>query len=209
MNHYIITIARETGSGGRGIAAKLSDSLGIPFYDRDLLRLASDVSGIHEGLFGESDEHVGKLEMMRAAKRVYTGEIIPPDDDDFISTKNLFEFQAKVIKELAGGTVSCIIVGRCADYLLSDRKDVLRVFIHAPLEIRKKSVAYNNLAWTEREVVRYITNEDKRRSDYYRYYTGNDWRDAAHFDISLDSSALGEDRCVETIKKALPLFIRG
>ena len=57
MNHYIITIARETGSGGRGIAAKLSDSLGIPFYDRDLLRLASDVSGIHEGLFGESDEH--------------------------------------------------------------------------------------------------------------------------------------------------------
>ena len=208
MEHFIITIARETGSGGRDIAAKLSEQLNIPFYDRDLLRLASDVSGIREGLFGESDERIGKLEMMTAANKIYSGETLPPDDDDFISTKNLFEFQAKVIKELASGGVSCIIVGRCADFLLEDRTDVLRVFIHAPLEVRKKNVAYYSLAWSEKEIAKYISKEDKRRAEYYRYYTGNSWRDAAHFDISLDSGTLGEDGCVETIKKALPLFIR-
>ena len=208
MDHFIITIARETGSGGRNIAAKLSEQLNIPFYDRDLLRLASDVSGIREGLFGESDEHIGKLEMMTAATKIYSGEVLPPDDDDFISTKNLFEFQAKVIKELAESSGSCIIVGRCADYLLSDRTDVLRVYIHAPLEERKKNVAYYSLAWSEKEVAKHISKEDKRRAEYYRYYTGNDWRDASHFDISLDSSELGEDGCVETIIKALPLFIR-
>ncbi len=207
MDHYIITIARETGSGGRNIASKLSDLLGIPFYDRDLLRLASDVSGINEGLFGISDERIGKREMMTAAKEIYTGEVLPPDDDDFVSTKNLFEFQAKVIKELAKSNVSCIIVGRCADYLLSDRTDVLRVFIHAPLETRMKNVAYYSLAWSEKEVAKYIAKEDKRRAEYYRYYTGNDWRDAAHFDLSLDSGALGEDGCVEMIKKAIPLFV--
>ncbi len=207
MEHFIITIARETGSGGRNIAAKLSERLDIPFYDRDLLRLASDVSGIREGLFGESDEHIGKLEMMTAAKKIYSGEVLPPDDDDFISTKNLFEFQAKVIKELASSCGSCIIVGRCADYLLAGRTDVLRVFIHAPLEKRKKNVAYYSLAWSEKEIARYISREDKRRAAYYRYYTGNDWRDAGHFDISLDSSELGEDGCVDTIEKALPLFI--
>ena len=208
MDHFIITIARETGSGGRNIAAKLSEQLNIPFYDRDLLRLASDVSGIREGLFGESDERIGKLEMMTAATKIYSGEVLPPDDDDFISTKNLFEFQAKVIKELAESSGSCIIVGRCADYLLSDRTDVLRVYIHAPLEERKKNVAYYSLAWSEKEVAKHISKEDKRRAEYYRYYTGNDWRDASHFDISLDSSELGEDGCVETIIKALPLFIR-
>lgn len=208
MDHFIITIARETGSKGRNIAAKLSEQLNIPFYDRDLLRLASDVSGIREGLFGESDERIGKLEMMTAANKIYSGEVLPPDDDDFISTKNLFEFQAKVIKELAESSGSCIIVGRCADYLLSDRTDVLRIYIHAPIEERMKNVAYYSLAWSEKEVAKHIAKEDKRRAEYYRYYTGNDWRDASHFDISLDSSALGEDGCVETIIKALPLFIR-
>jgi len=206
MDHYIITIARETGSGGRHIASKLSELLDIPFYDRDLLRLASDVSGINERLFGVSDERIGKLEMMTAAKEIYTGEVLPPDDDDFVSTKNLFEFQAKVIKELARKNTSCIIVGRCADYLLADRTDVLRVFIHAPLEIRKKNVAFYSLAWSEREVEKHIMNEDKRRSDYYRYYTGNPWRDASNFDISLNSGVLGEDGCVDKIIKALPLF---
>lgn len=206
MKHFIITIARETGSGGRDIAAKLSDRLDIPFYDRDLLKLASDVSGINEGLFGESDERIGKLEMMTAAKSIYKGEVLPPDDDDYVSTQNLFEFQARVIRELAKSEVSCIIVGRCADYLLSDHTDVLRVFIHAPLESRKKNVAYYSLAWSEKEIEKYITKEDKRRADYYHYYTGNDWRDAAHFDISLDSSVLGEDGCVDAIIKALPLF---
>ena len=205
MERFIITVARETGSGGHNITRKLSDALGVPYYDRDLLRKASEVSGIHERLFGEADERIGLREMLTAAEKVYTGEILPPDSDDYISTRNLFSFQAKIIKELADSE-SCIILGRCGNYLLADHPHVLRVFIHAPLETRLARVASYSLAWSHREVARHIRVEDHRRAAYYRYYTGEEWRDAAGYDLSLDSDRLGEDGCVELIRKALPLL---
>ena len=207
MEKFVITIARETGSGGHDITRKLSDALGIPYYDRDLLRKASEVSGIHERLFGAADERIGLKEMVSAAEKVYTGEILPPDSDDYISTRNLFSFQAKIIKELAE-TESCIILGRCGNYLLQDYPNVLRVFIHAPLEARLSRVASYSLAWSQREVAKYIRVEDKRRAAYYHYYTGEEWRDAAWYDLSLDSERLGEAGCVDFICQALPLFVK-
>ena len=206
MDKFVITVARETGSGGHNITRKLSEALGVPYYDRDLLRKASEVSGIHERLFGAADERIGLKEMLSAAEKVYTGEVLPPDSDDFTSTRNLFSFQAKIIKELAE-TESCIILGRCANYLLADRKDVLRVFIHAPLEAREERVASYSLAWSPREVTKYIRLEDKRRASYYRYYTGEEWRDAAGYDLCLDSSVLGEEGCVKRILDVLPRFL--
>lgn len=205
MSHFVITIAREKGSGGYDIAKKLSERLNIPFYDRKLLRIASDVSGINEQLFGQVDERLGKREMMSAAEKVYTGEVLPPDSDNYTSQQNLFQFQAKIIQELAE-TGSCIIVGRCADFLLQGKPYLLRVFIHAPIEARIARVATYSLAWSEQEIKKYILEQDKHRAEYYRFYTGNDWRDASHFDISLDSAARGEDGCVETIIKTLPIF---
>ena len=206
MEKFVITVARETGSGGHNITRKLSDALGIPYYDRDLLRKASEISGIHERLFGAADERIGLKEMLSAAEKVYTGEILPPDSDDYVSTRNLFSFQAKIIKELAD-TESCIILGRCANYLLADRPNVLRVFIHAPIEARQERVASYSLAWSQREVSKHIRVEDKRRSAYYRYYTGEEWRDAAGYDLSLDSSALGEEGCVQRILDVLPRML--
>ena len=206
MDKFVITVARETGSGGHNITRKLSEALGVPYYDRDLLRKASEFSGIHERLFGAADERIGLKEMLSAAEKVYTGEVLPPDSADFTSTRNLFSFQAKIIKELAE-TESCIILGRCANYLLADRKDVLRVFIHAPLEAREERVASYSLAWSPREVTKYIRLEDKRRASYYRYYTGEEWRDAAGYDLSLDSSALGEEGCVQRILDVLPRML--
>lgn len=205
MNKFVITIARETGSGGHNITCKLSEAIGVPYYDRDLLRKASEVSGIHEGLFGAADERIGFKEMISAAEKVYTGEVLPPDNDDYLSTRNLFSFQAKIIKELAEQE-SCIILGRCANYLLAGRQDLLRVFIHAPLEARRDRVADYSLSWNEREILRHIRTEDKRRASYYRYYTGEEWRDAAFYDLCLDSDALGEDGCVERILQVLPLY---
>ena len=205
MSKYVITVARETGSGGHNITKKLSEVLGVPYYNRDLLRKASEVSGIHEGLFGAADERIGFKEMISAAEKVYTGEVLPPDSDDYLSTRNLFSFQAKIIKELAEQE-NCIILGRCGNYLLQDRRDVLRVFIHAPLEARRDRVADFSLAWSEKEVLRHIRTEDKRRAAYYRYYTGEEWRDAAGYDLCLDSEVLGEDGCVERILKVLPLY---
>ena len=206
MEKFVITVARETGSGGHNITRKLSEALGVPYYDRDLLRKASEVSGIHERLFGAADERIGLKEMLSAAEKVYTGEVLPPDSDDFTSTRNLFSFQAKIIEELAE-TESCIILGRCANYLLADRKDVLRVFIHAPLEAREERVASYSLAWSPREVTKYIRLEDKRRASYYRYYTGEEWRDAAGYDLSLNSGELGEEGCVRRILDLLPRFL--
>ena len=208
MSKFVITIARETGSGGLNITRKLSEATGAPYYDRDLLRLASEVSGIHEGLFGAADERIGFREMISAAEKVYTGEILPPDSDDYISTRNLFSFQAKIIKELADEE-NCIILGRCANYLLQDRRDVLRVFIHAPLEIRRDRIAEYSLAWSEREVLRHIRTEDKRRAAYYHYYTGEEWRDASGYDLCLDSGILGEEGCVERILQILPFYSGG
>ena len=205
MSKFVITVARETGSGGHNITKKLSEVLGIPYYNRDLLRKASEVSGIHEGLFGAADERIGFKEMISAAEKVYTGEVLPPDSDDYLSTRNLFSFQAKIIKELAEQE-NCIILGRCGNYLLQNRRDVLRVFIHAPLEARRDRVADFSLAWSEKEVLRHIRTEDKRRAAYYRYYTGEEWRDAAGYDLCLDSEVLGEDGCVERILKVLPLY---
>lgn len=205
MNKFVITVARETGSGGHNITKKLSDALQVPYYNRDLLRLASEVSGIHERLFGAADERIGLREMLSVAEKVYTGEILPPDSDDYISTRNLFSFQAKIIKELAERE-SCIILGRAGNYLLQDRKDVLRVFIHAPIEARMERVASYSLAWSHGEIARYIRAEDKRRASYYRYYTGEEWRDASGYDLCLDSGVLGEDGCVERILQVLPIF---
>ncbi|MCI9114285.1 AAA family ATPase [Oscillibacter sp.] len=205
MEQFIITVARETGSGGHNITRKLSAALGVPYYDRDLLRKASEVSGIHERLFGAADERIGLREMLSAAEKVYNGEILPPDSDDYISTRNLFSFQAKVIRELAE-TESCIILGRCANYLLADRPNVLRLFIHAPLEARMSRVASYSLAWSQREVAKHIRVEDKRRAAYYHYYTGEEWRDVAGYDLSLDSEILGEDGCVDFVRKVLPAF---
>ena len=90
MEKFVITVARETGSGGHNITRKLSEALGVPYYDRDLLRKASEVSGIHERLFGAADERIGLKELLSTAEKVYTGEILPPDSDDYISTKNLY-----------------------------------------------------------------------------------------------------------------------
>ena len=207
MEHYIITVARETGSGGHDITEQLSKTLGIPYYDRDLLRFASDVGGINESLFGAADERVGLRELLSAAERVYTGEVLPPDSDDYTSTRNLFNFQAKIIRELAQQE-SCIILGRCGNFLLADQPNVLRVFIHAPLEARYARVASYSQAWTPREINRHIRLEDKRRAAYYRYYTGEEWRDAAGYDLSLDSERLGEDGCVARIRQAIELFCR-
>lgn len=138
MDHYVITIARGYGSGGKTIGKMLSEKLDIPFYDRELLRMASDDSGIHERLFGQADERV-KPGLRKPFGKVYKGDLLPPESDDFVSDDNLFNYQAKIIKELAD-TRSCVIVGRCADFILQDRPNVVKLFVHAPFESCVKTV---------------------------------------------------------------------
>ena len=113
----VITIARQYGSGGRTIGEMLAEDLKVHYYDKELLKLASEDSGINERLFVNADEKVKVTHLFKVIKNVYNGQLIPPESEDFVSDDNLFNYQAKVIKELAGEE-SCVIVGRCADYVL-------------------------------------------------------------------------------------------
>ena len=195
MERFVVTIARENGSGGRVIGEKLADRLKVPFYNRDLLRLASDESGISEQLFAKADEDARRTRLFRVAQDAFRGEVIPPDRDDFVSNENLFRYQARIILELAR-TESCVIIGRCADYILKDHKNAVRIFIHAPLEERVATIMRrHNLS--EDAARKEIARVDKRRANYYRTFTGSDWRDAGHYDLCRDSAARGQDRFVE------------
>ena len=206
MEKYVITIARGYGSGGRTIGQMLSEKLGIPYYDRDLLRLASDDSGINQELFAKADEKIKKSLLYRIAKNVYKGELIPPDSDDFVSNDNLFNYQAKIIKELAE-TESCIIIGRCADFVLKDNPNVVRVFVHAPQEDCIATLK-EMTAKPEKELEKQINSIDRHRAEYYKYYTGRNWEDAKNYDLCLNSSNLGFEKCVEIVKSYLDIRFR-
>ena len=131
MRNIVITISRQYGSGGKTIGAMLAKELGINCYSREILRMASEDSGINEKLFGMSDEKVRKAGWFKLLSRPYEGGLIPPEDREFTSDDNLFNYQAKVIKELAAQE-SCVIIGRCADYLLRDDPDVIKLYFCAP-----------------------------------------------------------------------------
>ena len=199
MEKYVITIARQYGSGGRTIGEMLANRLGIHFYDKELMKLASEDSGINERLFNTADEKVKQsvFSKMFKTEKAYTGEVISPESGGFISDDNLFNYQAKVVKELAERE-NCVIVGRCADYVLKDYDHVLSVFIHGPKDFCMQEAA-KKINLTGKELERFITKTDKERADYYKYYTGREWTDARNYDLCLDSSKLGFERCVEEI----------
>jgi cytidylate kinase len=119
MDNFVITIARQYGSGGRTIGEELAKKLGISYYDKDIIRMASEESGIHEQLFGRADENVSTKQRFFAKSGIYKGELIPPQSKDFTSDENLFNYQAKIIRQLAE-TESCVIIGRCANMILKD-----------------------------------------------------------------------------------------
>ena len=197
-NKVVITIARQYGSGGRTVGEMLSKDMGIHYYDKELIKLAAEKSSINERLFVNADEKIKMTKLFKMVKNIYTGQLIPPESDDFVSDKNLFNYQAKVIKNLAEEE-SCVIVGRCADYVLKDYDNVLSVFVHAPKDYCMEQAA-KKVSMPSKELEKYIAKIDKRRADYYKFYTGREWTDARNYDLCLDSSKLGFERCVEEIK---------
>lgn len=208
MSRYIITIARGYGSGGRTIGKMLSKELGIHYYDRELLRLASDESGISEELFGKADETIKASFLYKIMKRTYSGEIISPDSDDFVSNDNLFNFQAKVIRQLAEeDEKSCIIVGRCADYILKDYKNVIRIFVHAPLEHCLDTLQTMS-GDSRKDLQKKVERIDKHRAQYYEYYTGGTWDNAANYDLCINTSELSFQEAVELIKEYIKIRMK-
>ena len=197
MNNHVIMIARSYGSGGRKMGRLLAKELGYEYYDREILRIASDESGISEELFSQADENQ-RLPLFRIARDLYTGEVIPPDSDDFISNENLFRYQAKIIRELAA-TRNCVIVGRCANFILRGRDNVINVFVTAPVvDCVRRVMETDGLDLEEAE--KKIKKIDKRRADYFKYFTGRVWHDAALYDLCLNTGHMDEEKCVELVK---------
>lgn len=198
MEHVVVTIARQYGSGGKTVGKMLAKEMGIPWYSRDILKMASEESGINEQLFMQFDEKLKNSFFKRISPDIYTGELIPPESSDFVSAKNLFNYQAEVIKKLAKNE-SCVIIGRAADFVLKDYPNVVSVFVHGSEEFNLARAMEQN-SMTEEEMKKFIARTDKYRADFYKHYTGREWTDARNYDLCLNSSKLGFEKCVEEIR---------
>ena len=203
MDNFVIAITRTCGSGGTTIGKMLSDYFKIHMYDKELLRLASDDSGINESLFSSADENTKNSLLYKVSKNVYNGELIPPESNDFTSNDNLFNYQAKILRELAEKE-SYVVIGRCADYILKDNPNVFKIFIHASNEFCiEHEMKY--FGFSEKEAIKEINKLDKYRKEYYYYHTGRTWESAKNYDLSIDTSKLGIEKSVEYIKEYMRL----
>lgn len=199
MENYVITVARGFGSGGRSIASGLAERLGISWYENRILTLASQNSGVEEREFVSVNEKLGGNFLMRELKKLPVVRKYMPMDKDFASDDSLFQYQCDIIRELVKEE-SCIIVGKCADYVLRDHPRKVSVYIEAPREICVKHTM-DNLNVDAKEAERLLVRTDQYRTDYYRYYTGGeDWRSPIHYDMILNSGRLGIDGCVDLIE---------
>lgn len=195
MEKTIITIARQYGSGGRTVGKMLAERMGIPFYDRQIIEMAAEDSGINAVLFHDEQKPHSLRSLLKGG---YQGNhLLSPESAGFTKDDNLFNYQAKIIRKLADEG-SCVLIGRCADYILRDQPDVVRVFVHAPADFcLQEAMKVNSLP--ERDVERLIVKTDDYRARYYKYYTGQEWKDARNYDLSLNSAKLGFDGTVEAI----------
>ena len=200
MANKIYTIGREFGSGGREVGEKLAAKLGIKLYDKELLQQAAKDSGFCEEIFENHDEKPTNSFLYSLVMDTYSvsGYSAAPFLDMPLNHK-VFLAQFETIKKIAEKE-SCVIVGRCADYALSDNPDCINIFIHADLDVRIKNVS-KNLNITENKARDIITKTDKQRASYYNYYTSKKWGDSKSYNLSLDAGKLGTDNCVEMILK--------
>lgn len=204
MKHYVITVARGFGSGGKEVAAKLAEELGINCYENRILTLASQLSGLDEALFDEVNEKMRGKKFSGLLKGLPRTRKPKPVDEAFVSDEKLFEFQKQIIENLAK-TESCVIVGKCADWILKDYPNVVSVYIEAPREfclgrVMKKMGVNEETAHTS------ITSTDQYRAAYYEHYTGgNYWTNPVNYDLTLNSQRVGIDNCVKVIRDYLQM----
>lgn len=205
MDNFVITIARGFGSGGKQIGLALSKQLGIPCYESQILSMASNYSGINKDLFFQVDEKLRGYHLIkRLMKSENKDDIVEPTDKSFISDVNLYNIQAKIIKELAKQQ-SCIIIGKCANHLLRDYDNTVSVYIEAPRAFCVKNVI-ERLGVTEEDAHRMIYQTDRYRADYYKYYTGGEtWTNPVLYDMTLNSDRMGMDKCTELIIQYLKI----
>lgn len=203
MERFVIAITRRAGSGGTTIGEMLADEFSINLYDKKLLRIASEDSGINEAIFQNADERVQNSILYRVSKKVYKGELIPPESDNFVSDENLFNYQAKVLRELSERE-SFIVIGRGADYILKDKPNVFKIFLYASEEFCIEH-EMSHLCTDRKGAIKYIKKWDNYRSEYYMYHTRKEWEKMSNYDLCINTGELGIEKSVKYIKEYIKL----
>lgn len=178
----VVTISREYGSGGRYVGKLLADRMHLPFYDKELISLAAKESGLSSAYIAKNDE------IMASSK-------YKDNNDD-----RLFVAEVKVIKDLAKH--SCVIVGRCSDYILKDTKNTLKVFLYSDMDSKvKRAVKYYGISKEKAE--KQIESINKKREKHYKYYTDRAWKNPNNYDLMLNVDLLGVEKCAELIENII------
>jgi len=200
MKHIIINVGRQVGAGGQEIGRMLATEFDAKFYDRELLNLAAKESGFSEKFFKQNDEKKGFLRgLFNVQAPHFVGGSMYGSN---FSQESLFKFQSDAIQK-AADEGSCVFLGRCADYVLRDRENVVNIFITASIDFRVELVSkVKNL--DAEHALKLIEHVEDRRAQYYNYYTGKKWGAAESYDMCIDASILG----VEETEKLIAEFIR-
>lgn len=196
---FVITIGRQFGSGGRELGRRLADMFAIPYYDKELIAEASKESGIDPEYFEKADEKTpGSLIRALTANLMMSGGAVGAENA--LAGENIFKFQSDVIREVAHAG-SCVIVGRCADYILRNEPLCIRVFIYASNDDRIDRIMRCHGAKTPKEAMEMMRKTDKKRAGYYNFYTDKCWGAATSYDLCIDSSVLGIEKTAEVIRE--------
>jgi len=196
--NYVITIGRQLGSGGREAGLKLAGSLGISFYDKELIRIASRESGLNERFFEKADEKK-RFSLFWGLFGLHSPQTQEIYSGYYLSDETLFKIQSDVIRKLAEKQ-SCLFVGRCADYILKDHSRSLNIFLNAEINDRIRRVMEIH-KMTRNEAQDLIEKTDKQRGSYYNYFSGKSWGEAESYHLCINTSVLGIDKTVSFIKQ--------
>ena len=194
--HYCICIGRKFGSGGRNIAQLVASRLGIKVYDRALLKTAAQESGFSEKFFEEADEEKTRRGLRSLFMNHVTGDGL---SNKMLSNESIFKIQSEAIRKIHEAE-NCVFIGRCSDYVLRDSDRLLNVFIAAQEEDRINRICrHAENGMTPQKALSLIEDHDRKRASYYNYFSGRIWGDPAYYDICLNSTTLGYEKCADII----------
>lgn len=199
-NHLIISIGRQFGAGGRAVGKRLAERLGIAYFDKQLIFEAAKEYGFAPEFFEHNDEVSESVSgnILQWVESLVTGGF---QSKNYLSQDALFEMQANAIRRIAEEQ-SCVIVGRCSDYVLRDHPNCVSVFLHSTDEDRAQRIA-GRVGCSESEAMARLAVEDKRRAAYYNFYSNKTWGMASTYTLSINVSTLGVDGTVEFIQEYL------
>ncbi len=198
----IITISRTYGSNGKGIGKEIAEQLGYDFYDKSIMHIASEKTGLMEDFF-KSDRSPRSSLLYSIAMGFYSGQGVPIQYNDSLSDDRLFEVQSEIIREKADEG-NCVFVGRCAGYILRHYDNCINIFIDSDIEDRIARIA-NRMNLDEAAAKKLIAKTDKKRRVYYEYYTSRAWGNCTNFDLCINTSTVGQQGAIELIKNVIEL----